>query len=472
MVNTFEPDNEVITFNKGYLSVVEGPRDQFLLVNNYHMEYLKLTKDAYDLLKKYDGQTIQQAIEKIASGGKIDREILLTFFDKISNLGFTYKPGSHDEIADKVGRYQIHEVWLNVTRRCNLKCPVCYFEADKTAITDKDFLTTDKIKTIIDKLAASNVYQVFVSGGEALLRDDIHEILSYLKGKVKGVLLLTNGTLLNMHTCEKLVNNINYIAISLDGSTREIHERTRGKNTYDKVLQGIKNLKSLGFKNIGIVPTVRKDNLYDIPNLENLAKQLEVKVTSKCLFLPTGSGNYCKNQYEVDFKDFRNIFIENLKQLLANPREPTEREVPLMTEIVNLSSPKMNRCGAGTAKLSIDTDGTIYMCQLLHHRELALGDIFECNNLNELVNQPTARALSNFTTNRNKTIRGCVECDVRHFCGGGCAAVNKAYGLSISEKFHYCKEFRDLFTPVIWEWRNDRPIRENLSKILEQLETA
>ena len=62
-------------------------------------------------------------------------------------------------------------VW-NVTRRCNLKCVHCYAHA-----RDEEFkgeLSTSEGKAVLDDLAAFGAPVVLFSGGEPLVRPDLH----------------------------------------------------------------------------------------------------------------------------------------------------------------------------------------------------------------------------------------------------------------------------------------------------------
>ena len=85
---------------------------------------------------------------------------------------------------------------LEVTAKCNYFCPYCYclwHESDSPAPRD---LSTEKWKQIIDICAKHQVNDLTFSGGEALLRKDLPELISYAKKVVPGctLSLFTNSS--------------------------------------------------------------------------------------------------------------------------------------------------------------------------------------------------------------------------------------------------------------------------------------
>lgn len=98
------------------------------------------------------------------------------------------------------------------TNRCNLRCHYCQIWKEKT-----EELDTEKWKMIVDKIDALGVASVAFTGGEPMLRDDIFEIIDYIKSKGLYVKLTSNGAL-PIERYEKLLKTkIDNISISLDG---------------------------------------------------------------------------------------------------------------------------------------------------------------------------------------------------------------------------------------------------------------
>lgn len=87
---------------------------------------------------------------------------------------------------------------LEMTNRCNLNCPHCYFYEDGEKGTDyDDFIKKETIDKIFDDIGIDSIMNLNISGGEPLLAKDemlylFDKILE--KKKVFSITITTNGT--------------------------------------------------------------------------------------------------------------------------------------------------------------------------------------------------------------------------------------------------------------------------------------
>ena len=71
-------------------------------------------------------------------------------------------------------------VALNLTQRCNLACAHCYLDAVTRADGDRNELTTEEVRTVLDDIAGlSDETMVVLTGGEPLLRPDIEALAQH-----------------------------------------------------------------------------------------------------------------------------------------------------------------------------------------------------------------------------------------------------------------------------------------------------
>lgn len=127
-----------------------------------------------------------------------------------------------------------HVGGIELTPFCNLRCVHCYLQdQDKTTL-----LSTDEIKSIIDKLYDAGVLFLYFTGGEIFTRSDFLEIYTYAKIKGFIVELLTNGTLIDEDAIE--VFNVYppaSISISVYGKDEDSYYRvTKRRGMYDNVI--------------------------------------------------------------------------------------------------------------------------------------------------------------------------------------------------------------------------------------------
>jgi 12,18-didecarboxysiroheme deacetylase len=153
-------------------------------------------------------------------------------------------------------------VW-NVTRRCNLKCIHCYSNSRNVFYADE--LTTEQGKALIADLAAFGSPVILFSGGEPMMRPDLHELAAFAVEKGMRVVISTNGTLITRKEAAVYKRiGLSYIGVSLDG-LKNVHDRFRGvKGAFNATLQGIRNARDAGIK-VGIRFTISKWNYGEIP---------------------------------------------------------------------------------------------------------------------------------------------------------------------------------------------------------------
>ena len=75
--------------------------------------------------------------------------------------------------SDTLGR-PLRNLRLSVTDRCNLRCAYCMPEEEYVWLPREDVLTFEEIDRLVDVFADLGVDKVRLTGGEPLLRKDLH----------------------------------------------------------------------------------------------------------------------------------------------------------------------------------------------------------------------------------------------------------------------------------------------------------
>lgn len=170
---------------------------------------------------------------------------------------------------------------LDITHRCNLICNICEIRKDKPI----EEFTTDEVKDLITQSFEWGVKEFVLSGGEPFVRDDIFEILDFLKEKSYHIGILTNGILLNDDFIKRslpyLISNTVSLSISLDALTPDIHDDIRGaKGCFEMTFNGLKILyeykKNYPNINFNVISIILNENLEELLPLANFLKSLNV----------------------------------------------------------------------------------------------------------------------------------------------------------------------------------------------------
>src|SRR4026208_1189859 len=72
---------------------------------------------------------------------------------------------------------------LSVTDRCNLRCSYCMPEPEYVWLPREDILQFEEIETLVDVFTALGVDKVRLTGGEALLRRDLSDLIRKLAAR-------------------------------------------------------------------------------------------------------------------------------------------------------------------------------------------------------------------------------------------------------------------------------------------------
>ena len=180
---------------------------------------------------------------------------------------------------------------LEVTKRCNAGCDFCDYHQ-----TPPDEKVRASYKDII---ARFKPFTVSITGGEPLIRKDLENIIKEIKEVNWGcyVGMITNGSLLTRERALSLRKaGLDQISISLDFPD-ERHDKSRGiPGLFKKIISVIPEIKKMGFYRISFNTVIMKDNLDDILNIAELARELGIYASfSTYCSLKTGNLSHIIN---------------------------------------------------------------------------------------------------------------------------------------------------------------------------------
>ena len=149
-------------------------------------------------------------------------------------------------------------VWLYTNFDCNLHCDYCCVRSSPKA--PRRALGVDRIRRIAREAGTLGVAEIFVTGGEPFLLDDIGDILTACAAAAPTT-VLTHGMLFvgrRLEILRSLPRDRITFQISLDSPTPERHDRHRGKGSWAKAWRGIERARAEGFR-VRLAATVATD---------------------------------------------------------------------------------------------------------------------------------------------------------------------------------------------------------------------
>jgi MoaA/NifB/PqqE/SkfB family radical SAM enzyme len=140
------------------------------------------------------------------------------------------------------------KLWLYTNYDCNLRCSYCVAKSSPNA--PRRALGLANIQRLVAEAVELGFSDIFFTGGEPFILNDIYDMLAYASARVKTT-VLTNAMILRGPRLDKLcaIANDNLIVqVSLDGGRPEHHDAYRGQDSWAKTVEGIKLLQERGFR--------------------------------------------------------------------------------------------------------------------------------------------------------------------------------------------------------------------------------
>ena len=322
-------------------------------------------------------------------------------------------------------------IW-ETTQACDLACIHC--RACAQPLRSPLELSTEEAKDLIDQVARMAAPLFVLTGGDPLKRPDIYTLVEY--GTRRGVRmsmtpsatpLLTRAAVARLRRC-----GLARLALSLDGSTAEIHDAFRGvSGSYALTLDAVRWAGELGLP-VQINTTITRRNLDDFENMVALLETFGMALWSVFFLVPTGRAQL---QDLVSAEEFEEVFArlakvsqkvhfdiktteaQHYRRYLAQLRAARRRS---NTVPASMPSDKRPGDGIGRAPRGLnDGKGFVFISHL--------GEVFPSGFLplsaGNVRREPLAEIYRNaplFKQLRDTSnLKGkCGRCEFREICGG------------------------------------------------------
>jgi radical SAM protein with 4Fe4S-binding SPASM domain len=321
-------------------------------------------------------------------------------------------------------------VLWEVTRTCNLHCRYCFTPPTRPGAISLGDISFTKLKQIADSLIEANVFEVTITGGEALLLGkDLFDILEYLKCNNMFVALISNGLQLNKDTIQRLKALDIVMAVSLDTYCEENQRITRGNGTFGAAVNAIKMILEEQIP-LNVICTLTRYNYKDLDRYLFFLEELGVSCVAIQNLRPSDDlkvYNDLKLTYAQERElsatlpklikrhmmlEINTTEVDTFAHLEFDPNALEPGELILVTNCL------MNGCSAGTNGAYVDSQGIVYPCTSL--RMLPLGNLLESDLVTLWMTSENMRFVRSLKSQTTDAIKGCEPCQFKLKCNGGC----------------------------------------------------
>jgi SynChlorMet cassette radical SAM/SPASM protein ScmE len=253
--------------------------------------------------------------------------------------------------------------------------------------------------------------------------------------------ILSNGALLDDELAGFLAGTgrCNFVQISLDGSTPEVHDSCRGRGSFYAAVRGIRTLQRKGVQAVVRV-TIHRHNVHDLENIARFLLEdlgLPAFGTNSAGYL--GSCRLAADDLLLTTAEQQSAMDTLVRLQTAYPGRILARAGPLADGILWRTMENARRqkapafafggrltgCGCTNQKLTVRADGMIVPCSLLAHLEL--GRINRDSLQDVWLNHPVLNDLRGRASIPLERFEECAGCGYQPYCTGNCPALAYAH---------------------------------------------
>ncbi|HOW43970.1 MAG TPA: radical SAM protein [Candidatus Aminicenantes bacterium] len=183
-------------------------------------------------------------------------------------------------------------LYVDVTKKCNLRCPSCFRSAPEHAGADWPEIDFPLFERIADELFPAACRVILSGGGESLLHPDFSRMLELCLRYRARPLLYTNASTLTSATVTLLARAGACLGVSIDGAAAATFERLRFPLKWERMLQALDLIRTIGrevnnedfYPYLGVV--LQNDNLHELPLFIDLARDHGMEQVKFSLLIP------------------------------------------------------------------------------------------------------------------------------------------------------------------------------------------
>ena len=178
---------------------------------------------------------------------------------------------------------------VELTNICNLHCSYCLRDEDSLYHQKASFFSVDLLQRVIREARETmGVSYLMFTGGESTLHPRFNEIIETVGTEGLKCSFITNGWHFERvwPVIESNRDVVTHVAFSLDGATRETHDRWRGEGSYVRLVRAFARCHHAGLPFV-IKCVIRKDTLPQFEKIAMFAARMGATALNFGHLLPT-----------------------------------------------------------------------------------------------------------------------------------------------------------------------------------------
>jgi len=229
----------------------------------------------------------------------------MSCYKKIHNIEFEYT-----EIEEAVKGNRILSMELELSLKCNFKCPYCYTPDE--VISDNE-LSFEEIINTIKQANELGARKIILLGGEPMLYPHVFDVIDFINKLGMQVELFTNGSKINQDIAEKLIEKKVNVVLKLNTFDKNLQDMLTGfKNSHRIINNALYNLLDAGYPGkesfLAISSVICKQNMEELKKMWVWGGDRNIDVYFE-MITPQGGAN--SNEWLIpEVKQVENLFYE------------------------------------------------------------------------------------------------------------------------------------------------------------------
>jgi sulfatase maturation enzyme AslB (radical SAM superfamily) len=189
------------------------------------------------------------------------------------------------------GDYGPRRLSVELANICNLHCSYCFRSDDNLYSSHAEFFPLELLRQIVTEAhTVANVTRINFTGGEPTLHPEFAETLRLIGDAGLTVSFVTNGWHFERVWPALQANRaaVSHVAFSLDGVTREDHDRWRGNGSFDRLVRAFTRCYTSKLP-FGIKIVIRRDLVDQLEQIAIFAARMGASSLSFVHVMPTSN---------------------------------------------------------------------------------------------------------------------------------------------------------------------------------------
>jgi MoaA/NifB/PqqE/SkfB family radical SAM enzyme len=216
--------------------------------------------------------------------------------------------------------YGPRRVIVELTNVCNLHCSYCLRDEEALYHSRASFFDVELLRRVVrGAREALNASHVMFTGGETTLHPKFDEVLAAVREEGLKCSFVTNGWHFERVWPALKANReaLTHVAFSLDGATREAHDRWRGEGSFVRLVRAFARCQAAGLP-FSLKAGLRRDTLPHLEQMAMFAARMGASALSFGHLLPTSA------------RDEQGLALD------ARERTQAEQEVALLARVFKM----------------------------------------------------------------------------------------------------------------------------------------